>query len=107
MDHAKQLQHLVPLSEHEVQTQESREHRQLLVCTQPQELKLLDLEREYVDEFTKHYRPIFMDVLSKNGYKPQIITGETLNTPIKKENKISVDENELKECDETYNALSL
>jgi hypothetical protein len=60
------------------------------------ELKLLDLEKEYVDEFTKHYRPIFMDVLSKNGYKPQIITGETLNTPIKKENKISVDENELK-----------
>jgi hypothetical protein len=60
------------------------------------ELKLLDLEREYVDEFTKHYRPIFMQELTKNGYKAQVVSGETLNTSIKKENKINADENELK-----------
>lgn len=62
------------------------------------ELKLLDSEKEYIDEFTNHYKPIFMDELSKNGYKPKIITGETKNNISDTINKkiIEVSEDELK-----------
>jgi hypothetical protein len=61
------------------------------------ELKLIDSEREFKDKFIEHYRPIFMDELSKNGYKPEIITGETTTIINKKEDKIiDVNEEELK-----------
>lgn len=61
------------------------------------ELKLLDDEQIYLDEFTNHYRPIFMDELSKNGYKPKIITGETIQNISKPEQKVfEVGDEELK-----------
>lgn len=58
------------------------------------ELKLLDSEKEYVDEFTKHYSPIFMDELSKNGYVIETPTGETNNHTIKNVPKNNIEVNE-------------
>ncbi len=53
------------------------------------ELKLLDSEKEYIDEFTNHYKPIFMNELGKNGYKPNIKTCETSSNTVhqKKNNR--------------------
>lgn len=61
------------------------------------ELALLDLEKNYIDEFTSHYKPIFMDELAKNGYKPKIITGETIShIQSQKQNPIEVTDEESK-----------
>lgn len=55
------------------------------------ELKLLDSEKEYIDEFTNHYKPIFMDELGKNGYIAEIPTGETNNHNIKSTQKKNIE----------------
>lgn len=62
------------------------------------ELKLLESEEEYIDEFTNHYKPIFMDELAKNGYKPKIITGDTSQTisDSRPKNVVEVDDEETK-----------
>ena len=71
------------------------------------ELKLLESEEEYIDEFTNHYKPIFMDELNKNGYKPQIITGETFtNTTSKPKNQIEVTDDESKRIKNLFRQIA-
>jgi len=72
------------------------------------ELKLLDSEKEYIDEFTSHYRPIFMDELDKNGYIPSIQTGETISNKINSKQKkiIEVDEEELKTIKSVFRSIA-
>lgn len=70
------------------------------------ELKLLDSEKQYVDEFTSHYRPIFMDELGKNGYKPNIQTGETTNIKQEQKNIINVGEQELKTIKSIFRSIA-
>jgi len=70
------------------------------------ELKLLDLEKEYVDEFTNHYRPIFMDELAKNGYKVDTKTGETISNTTSQKTQIDVDENELKIIKNVFRSIA-
>jgi hypothetical protein len=61
------------------------------------ELKLIESEKEFKDEFIGHYSPIFMDELSKNGYITDVATGETKTIINKKEEKIiDVTDEELK-----------
>jgi len=43
------------------------------------ELNLLDLEKEYVEEFTTYYKPLFMEEAIKQGFVNPIISGETNN----------------------------
>ena len=73
------------------------------------ELKLLDSEKQYVDEFTNHYRPIFMDELGKNGYKPNIQTGDTTTNTIgsKQKKVIEVGDEELKTIKSNLNLFTL
>lgn len=71
------------------------------------ELKLLESEEVYIDEFTNHYKPIFMDELNKNGYKPQIITGETFtNTTSKPKNQIEVTDDESKRIKNLFRQIA-
>lgn len=58
------------------------------------ELKLLDSEKDYIDEFTTHYSPVFMEELSNNGYIAQAPTGETNNHNIKNSQKNIIDVND-------------
>jgi hypothetical protein len=58
------------------------------------ELKLLDSEKDYIDEFTTHYSPVFMEELSNNGYIAQTPTGETNNHNIKNSQKNIIDVND-------------
>jgi hypothetical protein len=58
------------------------------------ELKLLDSEKDYIDEFTTHYSPVFMEELSNNGYIVQTPTGETNNHNIKNSQKNIIDVND-------------
>ena len=58
------------------------------------ELKLLDSEKDYIDEFTTHYSPVFMEELSNNGYITQTPTGETNNHNIKNSQKNIIDVND-------------
>jgi hypothetical protein len=55
------------------------------------ELKLLNSEKDYIDEFTAHYSPAFMEELSNNGYIVQTPTGETNNHNIKNSQKNVID----------------
>jgi hypothetical protein len=71
------------------------------------ELKLLESEEVYIDEFTNHYKPIFMDELNKNGYKPQIITGETFtSTTSKPKNQIEVTDDESKRIKNLFRQIA-
>lgn len=72
------------------------------------ELKLLDSEKQYVDEFTSHYRPIFMDELGKNGYKPNIQTGDTTTNTIgsKQKKVIEVGDEELKTIKSVFRSIA-
>jgi hypothetical protein len=58
------------------------------------ELKLLDSEKDYIDEFTTYYSPVFMEELSNNGYIAQTPTGETNNHNIKNSQKNIIDVND-------------
>jgi hypothetical protein len=58
------------------------------------ELKLLDSEKDYIDEFTTYYSPVFMEELSNNGYVAQTPTGETNNHNIKNSQKNVIDVND-------------
>jgi len=60
------------------------------------ELNLLELEKEYVDEFTTYHKPLFMEEAIKMGYKSPIVTGETTSCGIKKDKPFEVTEKELK-----------
>ena len=60
------------------------------------ELNLLELEKEYVDEFTTYHKPLFMEEAVKMGYKSPIVTGETISCGIKKDKPFEVTEKELK-----------
>lgn len=72
------------------------------------ELKLLDSEKQYVDEFTSYYRPIFMDELGKNGYKPNIQTGDTTTNIIgsKQKKVIEVSNEELKTIKSVFRSIA-
>lgn len=72
------------------------------------ELKLLDSEKQYVDEFTNHYRPIFMDELDKNGYTPNIqINDAIINTIGSKQKKIiEVGDEELKTIKSVFRSIA-
>ena len=72
------------------------------------ELKLLDSEKEYIDEFTNHYKPIFMDELGKNGYKPNIKTGETSSNTVHQKQKktIEVSDEELKTIKSVFRSIA-
>ena len=72
------------------------------------ELKLLDSEKDYIDEFTNHYRPIFMGELEKNGYKPNIQTGETTSNTINQKQKkvIDVSDEELKTIKSVFRSIA-
>ena len=72
------------------------------------ELKLLESEEEYIDEFTNHYKPIFMDELAKNGYKPKIITGDTSQTisDSKPKNQIEVTDDESKRIKNLFRQIA-
>ena len=62
------------------------------------ELKLLDSEKSFIDEFTNHYSPIFLQELADNGYQtPKPEEGENTERPKKsKENPIEVNESDAK-----------
>lgn len=70
------------------------------------ELKLLDSEKQYNDEFTSYYKPIFMDELGKNGYIPNIQTGETTNIKQEQKNIINVSEQELKTIKSIFRSIA-
>jgi hypothetical protein len=72
------------------------------------ELKLLDSEKQYNDEFTSYYKPIFMDELGKNGYKPNIQTGETTTNAIgsKQKKVIEVGDEELKTIKSVFRSIA-
>jgi hypothetical protein len=71
------------------------------------ELKLIESEKEFKDEFVSYYRPIFMDELSKNGYKQEILTGETTTITNKKEDKIiEVTNDELKTIKTIFRSIA-
>ena len=58
------------------------------------ELKLLDSEKDYIDEFTTYHSPTFMEELSNNGYVAETPTGETNNHNIKNSQKNIIDVND-------------
>lgn len=58
------------------------------------ELKLLDSEKDYIDEFTAYHSPTFMEELSNNGYVAETPTGETNNHNIKNSQKNVIDVND-------------
>lgn len=70
------------------------------------ELKLLDSEQNYYDEFTNHYRSVFMDELTKNGYIPQIQTGETKEEVFESKNNVDIDSEDLKLIKSTFRSIA-
>ncbi len=72
------------------------------------ELKFLDSEQDFYDEFITHYKPIFMDELTKNGYQPQITTGETIQDNIQTTQKKSfeVKDDESKIIKSTFRSIA-
>ena len=61
------------------------------------ELKLLDSEKSFIDEFTNHYSPIFLQELADNGYQaPKPIETENSERPRSKEKPIEVNESDAK-----------
>jgi hypothetical protein len=59
------------------------------------ELKLLDTEKEYVEEFTTYYTPIFLNILAENGYVTPESPDNIQRSPIKNE-PIEVDDEDQK-----------
>ena len=58
------------------------------------ELNLLETEEEYNNEFTTHYRPIFMKEIENSGEELPVSSGNTNSENTKKENKFEVSEEE-------------
>jgi hypothetical protein len=81
----------------------SEKLKQLKLDLLLKELKLLDSEQKYVDEFNGYYSPIFMEELAKNGY---VIEQPTENIqPIKKE-PIEVNDNDQKLIKSTFRSVA-
>ena len=70
------------------------------------ELNLLDLEKEYVDEFTTYHKPLFMEEAIKMGYESPIVTGETNSCGIKKDKPFEVSEKEQKTIKSIFRAIA-
>jgi hypothetical protein len=70
------------------------------------ELNLLELEKEYADEFTSYHKPLFMEDASKHGYVAPIITGESISCGIKKDIPFEVSEKELKTIKSIFRSIA-
>ena len=58
-------------------------------------LNLLELEKEYVDEFTSYYKPLFLKEAGDNGYEILIVSANTetsCNTKVEKSYEVSDEE---------------
>lgn len=72
------------------------------------ELKLIDSEKEYVDQFTDYYKPIFISEAIENGYNPNNNDkkNETeINTQEQKKS-IEVNEEELKTIKSIFRSIA-
>jgi hypothetical protein len=58
------------------------------------ELNLLETEEEYNNEFTSHYRPIFMKEIENSGEELPVSSGNTNSENTKKDKKFEVTEEE-------------
>ena len=71
------------------------------------ELNLLESEKQYVDEFTSHYKPQFMEDAIKLGYVSPIITGETNSScGIKKDKAFEVTNEEKKTIKTIFRSIA-
>jgi hypothetical protein len=58
-------------------------------------LNLLELEKDYVDEFTSYYKPLFLKEAGNNGYEIPIASANTetsCNTRVEKSYEVSDEE---------------
>jgi hypothetical protein len=71
------------------------------------ELNLLESEKQYVDEFTSHYKPQFMEDAIKLGYVSPIITGETNSScGIKKDKAFEVTNDDKKTIKTIFRSIA-